>query len=92
MLNLQRASSWTSSKAKAPGAVLRTSTIDGDLLDQESQLLKEYQADAIVNAIGLGAIHTASEVKVYGLHGALLRLVNEGKDFPVVRNAMIVCC
>lgn len=75
---------------KSKGAVLYTKTIIGDLLDQEYELLKTCNADAIINAIGLGAREAAVDPNVYGLHGALLRLVNNGTDFPVVENAIIV--
>ena len=90
VINVDRAMSFLTNLVKSKGAVLKTVTIKGDLLDQESKLLKEYKVDAIVNAMGLGAGEVAADPNVYGLHGALLRLVNDGKDFPIVRNAIIV--
>lgn len=90
VINVDLAMGFLLDLVKSKGAVLRTGTILGDLLDQESELLKTYNADAIINAMGLGAREAAADPNVYGLHGALLRLVNDGTDFPVVKNAMIV--
>lgn len=90
VINVDRAMSFLTDLVKSKGAVLKTGTIKGDLLDQEFKLLEEYKVDAIVNAMGLGASEAAADAKAYGLHGALLRLINDGSDFPVVRNAMIV--
>ena len=90
VINVDRAMSFLTDLVKSKGAVLKTGTIKGDLLDQESKLLEEYNVDAIVNAMGLGAGEAAADPNVYGLHGALLRLVNDGTDFPIISNAMIV--
>jgi D-amino-acid oxidase len=91
VINTDLAMSFLMDLVKAKGAQLRTGAVEGDLLEQESQLLKEYQVDAIINATGLGAGEAAADSEVYGLHGALLRVINDGTDFPVVKNAMIVC-
>ena len=90
VINVDRAMKFLTDLVTSKGAILKTGTIEGDLLDQESQLLQEYQVDAIINAMGLGAGVAAADPNVYGLHGALLRLVNDGTHFPIVRNAMIV--
>ena len=39
--------------------------ISGRLFDQEDRLLREYGADAIVNATGLGAAELADDPEVY---------------------------
>jgi hypothetical protein len=72
---------------QSKGALLQTGVVEGDPLDQESRLLKDHQADAIINAIGLGAGEAAADPNVYGLHGALLCVINNETDF---RNAMVV--
>jgi D-amino-acid oxidase len=90
VINVDRALTFLTDLVKSKGAIMKKATIKGDLLDQESKLLEEYKADVIINAMGLGAREAAADSKVYGLHGALLRLINDGTDFPVVRNAMIV--
>ncbi|KAF8991439.1 FAD dependent oxidoreductase [Hymenopellis radicata] len=72
------------------GAVLRTRRINGDLLCQEEELLAEFGADAIVNATGLAGLELAADASVYPLRGALIRVVNDGKAFPKVTEALAV--
>ncbi|KIY64814.1 FAD dependent oxidoreductase [Cylindrobasidium torrendii FP15055 ss-10] len=74
----------------AKGGVLETRKISGDLLDQELELLEEYKASAIVNATGVSAFETANDKSVYPLRGALVRVVNDGKRFPKVTQALAV--
>ena len=90
VVNVNLAMSYLMDLVKSKGAILRTGAVDGDLLDQELQLLQRYEADVIVNATGLGAGQTAADDGVYGLHGALLRILNDGSHFPVIHNAMVV--
>jgi glycine/D-amino acid oxidase-like deaminating enzyme len=72
------------------GAKLCTQTVHGDLHDQENRLLRTYHADAIINATGLGGCETAKDPTVYPMRGALLRVINDGRDFPKVMNAMLI--
>ncbi|KAF8902171.1 FAD dependent oxidoreductase [Mucidula mucida] len=72
------------------GAVMETRRINGDLLDQEEELLSEYGADAIVNATGLAGLELAGDASVYPLRGALIRVVNDGSKFPKITEALAV--
>ncbi|KAF8867967.1 FAD dependent oxidoreductase [Mucidula mucida] len=72
------------------GAVMETRHINGDLLDEEEELLAEYGADAIVNATGLAGLELAGDASVYPLRGALIRVVNDGSKFPKVTEALAV--
>ncbi|KAK5996733.1 Glyoxalase domain-containing protein 5 [Cladobotryum mycophilum] len=72
------------------GARLETDAIHGDVLAQEDHLLQIYGADAIVNATGVWAGEAATDKTVYPLRGGLLRLINDGTDFPKVENCMVV--
>lgn len=72
------------------GAMLKTATISGNILEQESYILDSYGADAIVNATGVWALDSAADREVYCLRGGLLRLINDGSAFPKVENAMVV--
>ena len=90
VIHVDRAMKFLTDLVMSKGATLKTGTIKGDLLEQESQLLQEYQVDTIVNAMGLGAAVAAGDHDVYGLHGAVMRLINDGTHFPIVRNALIV--
>ena len=52
--------------------------------------MEAHQADAIVNASGVGARELASDSTVHPARGGLLRLVNDGKDFEKVTFATVV--
>ncbi|OGM39170.1 D-amino acid oxidase [Aspergillus bombycis] len=75
---------------RSKGARMYTDSIVGDLRDQESHLLTTYRADAIVNASGLGAREIASDPRAHSLRGGILRVVNDGSDFPKIESSIIV--
>ncbi|CAG8937278.1 unnamed protein product [Penicillium salamii] len=75
---------------RSKGARLVTDVIHGDILNQEDSLLHLYKADAIVNATGVWAREAAADKNVYPLRGGMLRVINDGTDFPKVENAMVV--
>ncbi|KAF8875175.1 nucleotide-binding domain-containing protein [Infundibulicybe gibba] len=81
---------WLRSTVVAKGGKLITARINGDLLQQEDRLLAKYGAQAIVNATGLGAYETAADHSVVPLRGALVRVINDGKQFPIVKEALCV--
>ena len=72
------------------GADMFTHEVKGQLWDSESKLLATFAADAIVNATGLGAHELAADDSVYPVRGGVLRVVNDGKDFPRVTTATVV--
>lgn len=72
------------------GVSLVTKRISGDLLDIEDQLASEYGAAAIVNATGLNAFELAQDTTCYPLRGALIRVVNDGQQFPRVTESLAV--
>ena len=45
---------------------------------------------AIVNATGLGSYELAGDTTMYPLRGALIRVINDGKKFPKVTEALCV--
>ena len=45
---------------------------------------------AIVNATGLGSHEVAGDSSMYPLRGALIRVINDGKKFPKVTEALCV--
>ena len=81
---------WLRDTVSQKGATLVTGRISGDLLAQEDALLEQYDAVAIVNATGLSAVELAGDETVYPLRGALIRVVNDGKRFPKVTEALAV--
>ncbi|KAG7449682.1 uncharacterized protein BT62DRAFT_600773 [Guyanagaster necrorhizus] len=81
---------WLHDLVEVKGAELITRRIDGDLLDSEAKLLETYGAVAIVNATGLNSFEAAGDKSCYPLRGGLIRLVNDGKRFAKVTEALAV--
>ena len=90
MIDTDAAMAFLMRLVKSKGAQLHTGIIHGDLLEQEQHLIQTYHADAIVNATGVMAHETAADDSVYPLRGALLRVINDGSDFPQIKNATLV--
>ncbi|KAK8115955.1 nucleotide-binding domain-containing protein [Apiospora sp. TS-2023a] len=74
----------------AKGAQLVTREVRGDLLDQEADLRAEFGADAIVNATGLASAEMAGDKSCYPIRGGLIRVINDGRDFPKVDAALTI--
>lgn len=81
---------WLRDLIAGKGAHFVTAKITGDLLQNEEKLLVQYNVDVIVNATGLGALDLAADSTVYPLRGALIRVINDGKRFPKVTEALCV--
>lgn len=90
IIDTDRCMAWLMKMVRGKGAELLTETIHGDLFLQEDHLLARFGACAIVNATGLACSETASDPTIYPLRGALLRVINDGKDFPKVDSAMSI--
>ncbi|KAK8053995.1 hypothetical protein PG996_013296 [Apiospora saccharicola] len=74
----------------AKGAQLVTRAVRGDLLDLEADLRAEFGADAIVNATGLASAELAGDESCYPIRGGLIRVINDGRDFPKVNAALTI--
>jgi len=72
------------------GAHLVTEEIIGDLFNQEDQLLGRFGAEVIVNATGLAGSTTAGDKSCYPIRGGLIRVINDGNDFPKLKGAMTI--
>ncbi|KAF9487870.1 nucleotide-binding domain-containing protein [Pleurotus eryngii] len=81
---------WLRYIVSKKGARLVTAKISGDLLAQEDRLLAKYNATAIINCTGLSGYETAADKTVLPLRGALIRVINDGKKFPKVTEALCV--
>lgn len=82
VIDTDRCMKFLQSLVASKGATLITKTIKGDLFDQESALRAEYSADVIINCTGLAASELAGDGTCYPIRGALLRVVDDGRDFP----------
>ena len=81
---------WLLDLVKGKGAEFVTETIQYDLLVLESELRKRFSADAIVNCTGLAGSQLAGDDTCYPIRGGLIRVINDGTDFPKVEAAMTV--
>lgn len=90
VIDTDQAMVWLLSLVMGKGAATVTEEISGDLLSQEQALRARFSADAIVNATGLAAVDLACDPSCYPVRGALVRVVNDGRDFPRVRSALAV--
>ncbi|KAF8897693.1 FAD dependent oxidoreductase [Infundibulicybe gibba] len=81
---------WLKNTVVSKGGRLVTTRVHGDLLQQEDRLLAKYGAQVIINATGLSAYETAADKSVVPLRGALVRVINDGKKFPIVKEALCV--
>jgi D-amino-acid oxidase len=90
IIDTDRCMAWLMELVRSKGATLVTETIHGDLFVQEDNLLDRFNANAIVNATGLGSLELADDPTCYPLRGALIRLINDGKTFPKISAAMSI--
>ncbi|KAF8186526.1 nucleotide-binding domain-containing protein [Mycena galopus ATCC 62051] len=90
VIDTDRAMEWLTQLVASKGAKYVTETIEGDLLLVEDTLRARFTADAIVNCTGLGAEHLAGDKTVYPIRGGLLRVINDGVDFPKVEAALTI--
>jgi glycine/D-amino acid oxidase-like deaminating enzyme len=90
VIDTDRCMAWLMELVQSKGAKLVTEMIRGDLFAQEDDLLGRFHANAIVNATGLGSLEVAGDSTCYPLRGALIRLINDGKNFPKITAAMSI--
>jgi len=90
VIDTDAAMAWLTALVQAKGATMITERIIGDLLDQEASLLHRFNASAIINASGSGAKDLAGDKSCYPLRGALLRVRNDGTDFPKLNAALSI--
>lgn len=90
IIDTDQAMMWLMSLVHGKGATTITETITGDLLDQEETLRARFGADAIVNATGLAGTEIAGDSSCYPIRGALIRVINDGKDYPKVEASLTI--
>ncbi|KUJ20771.1 nucleotide-binding domain-containing protein [Mollisia scopiformis] len=90
VIDTDTAMKWLMGLVQGKGAKLVTETIHGSLLSQEQNLRARLSADVIVNATGLAGAEIAGGNTCYPIRGALLRVINDGKDFEKVSNALVL--
>jgi len=90
MIDTDRYLAWLQAEALAAGCRLVSRRIHGTLAAQEQPLLDEFAADAIINCSGLGSAELAADAALDPHRGAVLRLVNDGRERPRITIAHAV--
>ena len=90
MIDTDRYLAWLQAEALAAGCRLVRRRICGTLAGQEQPLLGDFAADAIINCSGLGSAELAADAALDPHRGALLRLVNDGRERPRITIAHAV--
>ncbi|KAK1215411.1 hypothetical protein PQX77_021986 [Marasmius sp. AFHP31] len=90
VIDTDRAMGWLMDLVKAKGATFHTETIHGDLLQQEDELRERFQVEVIINCTGIAGAEVAADPSCYPIRGGLIRVINDGKDFPKIEAAMTI--
>lgn len=90
VIDTDKAMSWLMELVESKGANLVTETIQDDLVEIEDELRARFGADVIVNATGLQGQILAGDESVYPIRGGLIRVINDGSDFPKVDAALTI--
>lgn len=90
VIDTDRCMEWLMLLVQSKGVKFHTETIAGDLFSQEQELLSRFAADVVLNCTGLSALSLAGDKTCYPLRGALIRVVNDGTDFPKVESSLAI--
>ncbi|OUB77827.1 amino acid oxidase [Bacillus thuringiensis serovar zhaodongensis] len=80
---------WIQEKVVKSNCEIIMKKIVGNLEQQEEKLKTEYEVDIIVNCTGLGAIELTDD-EMTPLRGALVRVINDGQQFPKLEEAYCI--
>lgn len=90
VIDTDQSMKWLTSLVQQKGAKLITRTIQGDLFHSETELRAEYGADVIINATGLAGTELAGDTTCYPIRGCLIRVINDGSNFPKLDHALTI--
>ncbi|KAL8734096.1 MAG: hypothetical protein Q9181_003316 [Wetmoreana brouardii] len=90
VIDTDRCMEWLMLLVQSKGAKFHTETITSNLFSQEQELLHRFSADVILNCTGLSALSLAGDKTCYPLRGALIRVINDGEDFPKVDSSLAI--
>ena len=90
IIDTDKAMGWLMQLVERKGAVFVTETITSDLLSVEAALRERFDADVIVNCTGLQGQVLAGDDSAYPIRGGLIRVINDGSDFPKVEAALTI--
>ncbi|EMR64765.1 putative fad dependent oxidoreductase protein [Eutypa lata UCREL1] len=90
IIDTDKAMHWLMDLVESKGSKFVTETITRDLVDIEDSLRERFDADVIVNCTGLQGEVLAGDDTVYPIRGGLIRVINDGTDFPKVDAALTI--
>ncbi|KAE8326172.1 hypothetical protein BDV39DRAFT_216003 [Aspergillus sergii] len=90
IIDTDQCMSWLMQLVQAKGATLVTETLKGDILDHEESLRRRFGADVILNCTGLAGAELAGDSSCYPIRGGLIRVINDGTDFPKAEAALTI--
>lgn len=77
---------WLMGQVTDAGCAVVQARLDGDLVAKADSYLDAFEADAIINCTGLGALSLTGE-SMYPLRGALVYAHNDGRSMPRITSA-----
>jgi len=80
---------WLLGQIKEFGGKIIQRKVFGRLVDIEEKLKTEFAAAGIVNCAGLGSVELTND-DMYPLRGALIRVHNDGCNFPKLNKALSI--
>ncbi|ETS78669.1 hypothetical protein PFICI_08522 [Pestalotiopsis fici W106-1] len=90
IIDTDKSMEWLTDLVHRKGAEYVTETITEDLLDIEDDLRARFAADVVINCTGLQGELLAGDKTVYPIRGGLIRVINDGSDFPKVDAALTI--
>ena len=90
VIDTDQSMKWLTRLVEQKGAKLVTETLVGELFEQESILRTKHNAEVIINATGLAGTELAGDKSCYPIRGALLRVINDGSNFPKLDHALTI--
>lgn len=90
IIDTDRSMEWLMVLVQSKGAKFVTDTVNGELFEQEGELRERFHADVIINATGLAGVELAGDKSCFPLRGALIRIINDGTDFPKVDSSLAI--
>lgn len=90
VIDTDKAMQWLTGLVQNKGANFVTEAIEDDLINIEDSLRSRFEADVIVNCTGLEGYTLAGDSTVYPIRGALIRVINDGTEFPKLNAALTI--
>lgn len=78
MIDTDRYMAWLLREVRSAGCEVEVALIRGNLVEEQTRLLRRYDASSIVNCSGLGSIELGGDTEMRPLRGAVVHARNPG--------------